>query len=828
MVETIAFFTYNQLSSKTLTNPVRVGETGRGAFKNSGVVASHEVIMRIATKSRYGWGIALIVFGVTSASLAQQNTSGEVKVLAIDSQSEIRYAAPWTLAAAQYSNAKELVAVSRSDQTERVVARVLITMEPRGNHPDAIKRLQDIAGSRDEVPQFLQIGGWPAIEVKFLEAVPQRGEGEKEGDEIPADVVAQRLVTAIAADDRVVRFDASLLPDAPQGLLQGTQDLIRSVHFAKEGSPVEVQETLRRMQTEDENRRQQLRQQHRGEAPETGLTIRSAAIPAEIVGPRPPEFVQSGQGELEITTSADAFNIVVASNAGLSVSHDRGNTFTPGSTGGLGLNDPSLTRAVSGSFYLAVINGCNNSVSRSDDRGANFVLKGNSAQCPLTGTGTCFPDQEHIAADTFNAATAGDQVYAVWRNFTVSGTTCGSPVAAATTSISCSQDSGVNWTARAVVNGAGDFPRVAVGRDGTVYVATISGTKVLLNRLTSCANGLTATTGDPVTVATLTGAVDCGSKGLPGLDRCDGGNTLESPTVAPDPDDANHLYVSFAESDGAGGERIVTFESNDRGGTFGAKQSISASVSARRFMPWSCTARGDVWVGWYDRRAATTGATNDLTDYFVGSSALNEDLNLTNNSDPQCASGWPNFTRRVLSAESCTIQPQLAGHCCQPPPPGSSGSCVGSGTRCDFSGPDATVCPTSPPGQPAETCLGGSGVPKYGDYNGIACGNDFVIAAWASATSPTNLPATGGLGVFSSVINVAPNQCVPLGQQCTDAQFCCSTAGPATCRRGVCTAYTPPRTCGDPPTPPPGLPCRGGVPYVCCGAVDGWQCGRCQ
>jgi hypothetical protein len=34
-------------------------------------------------------------------------------------------------------------------------------------------------------------------------------------------MLVQRAVTAIAADNKVVRFDASVLPDAPQGLLQG-------------------------------------------------------------------------------------------------------------------------------------------------------------------------------------------------------------------------------------------------------------------------------------------------------------------------------------------------------------------------------------------------------------------------------------------------------------------------------------------------------------------------------------------------------------------------------------------------------------------------------
>jgi hypothetical protein len=93
------------------------------------------------------------------------------------------------------------------------------------------------------------------------------------------------------------------------------------------------------------------------------------------------------------------------------------------------------------------------------------------------------------------------------------------------------------------------------GRDGAVYVVSLNGNPVLLNRFTSCANGLVAEAGFPVTAATLSGNVACP---VPGLDRCNGVNTLSSPTAAPDLADADHLFVSFAESDGAGGWNRVT------------------------------------------------------------------------------------------------------------------------------------------------------------------------------------------------------------------------------------------------------------------------------
>jgi hypothetical protein len=42
--------------------------------------------------------------------------------------------------------------------------------------------------------------------------------------------------------------------------------------------------------------------------------------------------------------------------------------------------------------------------------------------CPATGTPQCFPDQEHIAADTINKGTDGkDQVYIVFRALSPAG-----------------------------------------------------------------------------------------------------------------------------------------------------------------------------------------------------------------------------------------------------------------------------------------------------------------------------------------------------------------------------------------------------------------------
>ncbi|MPR10490.1 PASTA domain-containing protein [Microvirga tunisiensis] len=695
---------------------------------------------------------ALMIFVLCGASrgLAQQETSREFRALALDPQSEVRFSDPWTPAAVIYRNAKELVVLDGTKPpvegkgleqlTQFPVARALITVEPRTSYADALARLEAIAASRGDPAEFIEVGGWPAVEVKFSERLPRRGSRETS---FP-DISVQRLITAIAAYDRVVMFDVTILPSAPQTLLQSAQQLTRSVRFAKQGNPSEVQETLQRLRA-TESRRHSSRQDT---VPREGSTAQFKATNPSV---GVPVAAQVGLGEIEIAASANANNVVIATNQGLSFSTNRASTFAAGAPGVFNVNDPSLTRAASGAFYLAVIatpigtvpqlnvTGCTNAVSRSVNNGANFQLQGYSAQCPLTGAGVCFPDQEHIAADAINTAAGGnDQLYATWRNFT--------PVASiadcraissgnVTPSISCSQNNGATWTAVAAIIGAGDFPRVAVGPAGDVYVVTLSGNSVLLNRFTSCANGLTAVAGFPVTVATLSGGVTCP---VPGLDRCNDGNTLSSPTVAPNPDTAkpNHLFVSFAENDGVSGERIVVIESIDGGRTFPIRRVVSDILSARRFMPWSCSTRAGAWTGWYDRSAATAaGASNDLTDYFVAS-PNDMVLNLSKNADPQCASGWPCAPRSMGDSEMCSVQPQIAGTC-------RAAGGGGSGNRCDF----------SPGGCPAgEMCQTGAGCPKYGDYNGIACAADFVFAAWASATAPLGVTAPGaGINIYVAI-----------------------------------------------------------------------------
>ena len=104
---------------------------------------------------------------------------------------------------------------------------------------------------------------------------------------------------------------------------------------------------------------------------------------------------------------------------------------------------------------------------------------------------------------------------------------------------------------------------------------------------------------------------------VPGLDRCNNGNTLASPTVSPDPGRELTVFVSFATRTADGNENIIVRASEDGGLTFPVRAIANDTVhQARRFMPWSCAVSEGVYVGWYDREPATA-ANNDLTRYHA-------------------------------------------------------------------------------------------------------------------------------------------------------------------------------------------------------------------
>jgi hypothetical protein len=600
-------------------------------------------------------------------------------------------------------------------------AGMLMIVEVRRSHAEALQRLSEIAAERPEPVEKVVIDGWPAIERQFRAVMPQPGEGDRDGN-----LSTLWWTTAIAADKDVVRFETMLLPDADPKWLADAAAIGRSVRGPHPGDPDVAKREIGRLPTAPAPRA----------APSPGEP--GSRKPRSGGGPSVGTAVQArtGLGELEVAGSTNGVNILVATNTGFSFSSNSGASWTSG--GGTPCNqplcdgDPSLAVGQSGAFYYAWIGGSTNTtlgdgLSRSTNFGHTFAFQAMAVTCP--GASNCqVADQEHIAADRINAGSGGDRLYNVWRNF-------GSSFSIR---IVCSHDNGATWGPQQVI-GTGDLPRVAVGSDGFVYAGWTSSSfgpaTLMLNKYSNCDAGLVQQPGFPVTVATYTNVV-CP---VPGLDRCNGRNTLSSQTIAVDDLDPNHVYFAYANSTGTGNEDIIVRDSVNGGGTFPRSVRVNAGVTGRRFLPWVSAYGGVADVSWYDRRFATSGV-NDATRFFVGTAKVNGpslvalgETDLSGNNDLQC-SVWPCPTNAPADAESCSSQPQLAGRCSI------------SFAVCDFTtGP----CPTG------QTCNFGSGCPKYGDYNGNTSLAGRLYSAWASFVPPVGSGGTtGSINVYTSADRV--------------------------------------------------------------------------
>jgi hypothetical protein len=665
-------------------------------------------------------------------------------------------------------NSLELVSTAPAD-AKVVLARALVTTENRRSAQEAVERLGDIAAEDATAPTLTTIQGWPAIERTSVITLPRVGADDRVKKPVtPVETVTVRTV-AIAVGSTIVRVETTLAPKANASLLDEV-DAKQTLNLTIKGDPVRAKSALDQVQG----------MMRRGPAamplplaPPSPQDLLELQVPRPRVGSAVGELrpataegatsVQQGVGELEVAASNDGRNVVIAANSGFSNSTDSGRTYT--ARGGLPApfpsdGDPSLAVGASGNFYLAWIGypngtaaannvtGCSNSLARSTDSGQTFAFRGHMIVCPNTGT-VCFPDQEHIAADRVNRSGGNDQIYNVWRNFTPAGTatSCGSLGSGfVAPRIVCSSNGGTSFGPPTNI-GNGDFPRVAVGRDGFVYVVYVSGSSVMLNKFSSCANGLNQQTGFPVTVGSYT-APSCP---VPGLDRCNDGNTLASPTAAVDDTNANHVYVAWATSSASGNENIIVADSSNGGSSFPRSVRVSGGAAARRFMPWVCATSGVAHVGWYDRRSATASA-NDRTRYWGGTAAVassglvaGSEYDVSGVDDAECST-WPCTPRASGDSESCSVQPQLAGVCCTNPPPPATPVC--GATRCDLSSP---TCPAG------NTCQFGGGCPKYGDYNGIGCAAGRVYHAWSSATPPAGVTSPGaGINVYADVRAPAP------------------------------------------------------------------------
>jgi hypothetical protein len=621
----------------------------------------------------------------------------------------------------------------------RWTGRVTVFTEAKANHQEALDRLKEIAGESSSPATFLTIGGWPALERSYVADLPHRGWEEAE---VPDLGKAIFTTTAIAVDRLVVRFDGVLPPQSEPAAVELSLGIAHGAAIAKQADPATTARDVEELKVAPQRTFSLFKagppQASALVAP--GVTAQGAGAALDIV---------SGSSEIEITSSPNGQDVVAAAQNNFRTSNDGGQSF--GWSGNMpfgNYGDPSLAYGQSGRFYYAGIHflagctgnplfGCGTAVSSSTNRGHTFGNVNDAVVCPSSGGSACFPDQEHIAADRWNAGGSGDQVYSVWRNFT----------AGEIPNIVCSQDNGVNWTAPTAVD-SGYVPRVTVGQDGFVYVVYGQSGNIRVNKYSSCASGLAVQSGFPKTITSYTG-VTCP---VAGLDRCNDGNVLASYMLAVDETAPANVFLAYADTDGSGGENILLRKSADGGATWGAPTTINGGATGVvRYMPWISVNGGVVHISWYDRRAG-----QDKTDFYrrsvnAGTLALGAETSLQQNTDPECNSGWPCGTRASGDSETCPSQPQLAGFCQD-----GSGNNDPSNTRCDFSSPS---CPSG-----YTNCNTAGGCPKYGDYNGNAASGGRAFSAWASAIAPPGSTNSGNIDTYFEAAQIGPDPDVSIGK----------------------------------------------------------------
>ncbi len=578
-----------------------------------------------------------------------------------------------------------------SPEAEANAPQMIISTEERLDHEGAVSRLLDIGGVRGATWEYLEIGGWPALQQKYLRDRPQGSKAKIEGSEMI--LVVQ---TVVANGATLIRMETWLPPDASDSEIAEVESIGRSLITPTRGDAAQVAREI------DDLRNGKA---PRGAVPQPPRSV-SATVPRVSASARPssgqtpiqevggvdagfsvPVSSQGGRdAELEIAVSPNGQDIVIGSNLWWYFSSDGGQTWNLSQQGGNPFtgNDPSVAWGQSGgaqgTFYGANIAAPSTGIITSIDGGATWQVAPPAYTCGQNGDTPCpgtspLPDQEHIVSDRLNLTAGGDQVYSAWRHLD------------GNYGIVCTQDSGANWSNNAFFR-AGDLPKPGVGADGFVYVIYLNGGNIMLDKYAPCevqTDPMTPVAGFPVVVRANAAPVACPT---PGLDRCNRRNTLSGITVAVDDTDSNHIYVTYAINTfpGPGGaffegspvcgdqnlcnEDVVVQDSLDGGATWlgaypgdscsvglclpsGTKlcgsnldcfdpdrtTTISSGVTARRFMPWLCTIGGAAHVSWYDRRAAfpSGGAesSNSLTDFYAGSASLDPLGNLQSDGEFQ-------------------------------------------------------------------------------------------------------------------------------------------------------------------------------------------------
>ncbi len=738
-----------------------------------------------------GVGLCLVGLAACDEAVAAEGAGQSTRV-ALGKGLGASFPAGWTVAP-DPGNGWRAVHVEGGGRRPDAVLHARIDVLP--SHEKALARLGEIEHDAPASAQFRQIGGWPALERKLAVRYTFAGEGDGDartqghptGATTPA---VWNVTTAVAVGVWVVELQTRLEPGAPESLADEAVVIGRRLRLPL--APANAKDDVAGL----------LAGKHRVRvdtpitfAPSLADALRPALVPGSAVA------IGTPGGEMEAAVSSNGAAMMVVQSCGPLFSKDSGKSFlfVPTPPGGGG--DCGVSWGASGAFYVSQVGPGAPAQSifvwpltPAAQAAPSPKFVATPAVVNLTGVPNAQIDQPHVVADPWSLSNQNkDRLYLVWQ-----GDSNWTPY------ITCSADGGATWLAPRALRStlASGFPRAAVAPNGLVYVVSQTsdaGVAFQLFILSKCEDGLASTSN--AIRSFVYSRVACP---VPGLDRCNDGNMLSSPTVAIDQNGV--VYVGYAHADASGGENVSVWASRNGGNDFFSADAVNLNgpVSARRYLPWLTTWNGSVYAGWYDRRGAVP-FENDRTHFYVGSASWisgtltpSPEVDVSRLDDFPCKTPFPSGVRSVDDCQSCL---------------------------------------TTPPASCPATATPNGGVPKYGDYKGIAAGGGLLLGIWAAATNIATPSA--GISAYASVSALCPGGAPPCGGVCCSTGescaggACCDKAAVCAGPSGANVCCTLPSSCGGGGTPglcgckplSPAIGCVG----ICGTVPDG--CGgqlRCQ
>ena len=516
-------------------------------------------ILRCSTLA-LSFGVVCVVLNLVGAADAERNlreTSRhanlpvQVARLKVDLADGVTLEADnwWKQIKSPLNNVKEFV--GGLEQDGRMHARASIKVMRFSSPEKALDGLKRKAASAP-TSKVQTIAGRPGLLV-YEEIELER----RVRDAAPLYFSTARVTSFVAIDRLLVQITATLAYGADKGLMKRLEDFSQGLKIADAIPNRGLGVALTDMQRISAIRKRPLAPLHFGSRDfpvvrESETRITEAGVPV----------LASNRGELEVAVSPNGTDVVIGTSAGTVFSNDGGATWSaaqgfPLNMGRPGIDlfsrgDPSVARGPSGRFFLSYLGDerhstgrcrdestdCRNTVSvalsEPAERGASFDFTSHVAVCDQSANGTerFGTDQPHIAVGP-DQAPGGEAVYVVWRqSVPTSANTSATCNALGETDrrtvLSCSLDGGQTWSAHQEIDQIARHPRLGVGNDGKVYVVTVNhswGGPIRLIRTSSCSAGL-AIDEDFLPSGREVDNFDGVACPVPGLDRCNTGNTL--------------------------------------------------------------------------------------------------------------------------------------------------------------------------------------------------------------------------------------------------------------------------------------------------------------